>query len=354
MLQPFKIKAAVPALLSALLLTACGGDEGAAMKEAASGPALEAIVVAAGDADGERLFDGTIEAVQQATLVAQTAGRIVSLEHDVDDAVGRGTPILRIAAVEQRARLDEAQQTLIAARAMATETGLRYERVRKLVAEKLLSQADMDQATAQRDSARAQLASAEAGVAAAREQFGYTEVRAPFAGVVTRRFVEVGEAVSPGQPLTAVAALGALRVIVDVPQALADPIRQLGAARVYAGQQVLQSAGITVFPAAASGTNTVRVRVELPAGVQGLVPGMFVKAGFLSGEGAILRVPATAVMVRSEVTAVYVIDGQGRPTLRQVRLGRRLADDFEVLAGLTAGERIAADPVAATLAVEGR
>jgi RND family efflux transporter MFP subunit len=354
MLQPFMHKAAVPALLSALLLAACGGDQGAAKKEAAGGPALETLVVAAGDADGERLFDGTIEAVQQATLVAQTAGRIVALEHDVDDQVDRGAPILRIAAIEQRARLDEAQQALVAARAMSTEAGLRYERTRKLVSEKLLSQADMDQATAQRDSAQARLAAAEAGVAAAREQLGYTEVRSPFAGVVTRRFVDVGEAVSPGQPLTAVAALGALRVIVDVPQAMADGVRQLGAARVHAGEQVIPSTGITVFPAAASGSNTVRVRVELPAGVKGLVPGMFVKAGFQTGEGAILRVPATAVMLRSEVTAVYVVDAEGRPILRQVRLGRRLAGDFEVLAGLEAGERIAADPVAATLAVEGR
>ena len=354
MFQTFMNKAAVPALLSALLLTACGADQGAAKQEAASGPALETIVVATGDADGERLFDGVVEAVQQATLAAQTAGRVITLEHDVDDQVERGTPILRIAAVEQRARLDEAQQALIAARAVATEAGLRHQRTQKLVAQKLLSQADMDQATAQRDSAQARLAAAEAGVAAASEQFGYTEVRAPFAGVVTRRFVDVGEAVTPGQPLTAVAALGALRVIVDVPQAMAEQVRQLGAARVYAGQQVLQSAGITVFPAAASGSNTVRVRVELPAGVRDLYPGMFVKAGFRSGEGAILRVPASAVVLRSEVTAVYVVDAQGRPALRQVRLGRRLGGDVEVLAGLAAGERIAADPVAATLAMQGR
>ena len=72
MFQPFLHKAAVPALLSALLLTACGADQGAAKQEAASGPALETIVVATGDADGERLFDGVVEAVQQATLAAQT------------------------------------------------------------------------------------------------------------------------------------------------------------------------------------------------------------------------------------------------------------------------------------------
>jgi RND family efflux transporter MFP subunit len=340
MLQPFMNKAAVPALLAALLLTACGGDESTARKEAASGPALETLVAAAGDVDGERLFDGTIEAVQQATLVAQTAGRVVSLVHDVDSPVRSGDVILRITAVEQKAAVDRAT-------AMAVEARARYQRILELRDKRLVAQADLDRATADRDAA-------EAALAAAREQLSYTEVRAPFTGVVTRRFVDVGEAVNPGQPLTGVAALGALRAIVDVPQAMADKVRQLGAARVHVGEQVIPSAGITVFPAAASGSNTVRVRVELPAGVTGLVPGMFVKAGFDTGEGAILRVPATAVMLRSEVTAVYVVDAEGRPILRQVRLGRRLAGDFEVLAGLEAGERIAADPVAATLAVEGR
>jgi RND family efflux transporter MFP subunit len=341
MLQSSVNKAAVPALLTVLLLTACGGgDQGAARQEAASVPALDTIAVAAGGADGERLFDGTIEAVQQATLVAQTAGRIVAMEHDVDAAVGRGDIILRITAVEQKAAVDRAS-------AMAVEARARYQRVSELRAQRLVAEADLDRATADRDAA-------EAALATAREQLSYTEVRAPFAGVVTRRFVEVGEAVNPGQPLTAVAALGALRVVVDVPQAMADRVRRLGAASVYAGQQVIPSAGITVFPSAASGSNTVRVRVELPADTKGLVPGMFVKAGFQSGEDAILRVPVTAVMLRSEVTAVYVVDAEGRPILRQVRLGRRLGDDFEVLAGLATGERIAADPVAATLAVEGR
>ena len=336
------------------VLAACGGSEPPEAASPASGAGLETVAVSPGTGEGERVFDGIVEAVQQATIAAQTAGRIVALERDVDDPVGRGEVILRISGVEQRARLNEAQQALTEARAMATEARSRHARVSDLASKKLLSAADLDRATADRDAAEARLASAEAGVAAAQEQFGYTEVRAPFAGVVTARHVEVGEAVNPGQPLTAVAALGALRVNVDVPQAAADGIRALGAARVYAGQQVLDSAQVTVFPAAASGSNTVRVRIELEPGVAGLYPGMFVKAGFSTGAPVALRVPASALVRRSEVTAVYVVGEDGQARLRQVRLGRRLGEEFEVLSGLSAGERIAADPVAAILAVEGR
>jgi len=352
-LRPF-VRLAAALALAIPLLSACGGDADSPGLDTAPGVALETVVVAAGAGEGERLFDGIVEAVQQATLAAQTTGRIVALERDVDASVATGDLILRISGIEQRARLDAALQSLTEAQAVAAEARARFSRVSDLAGQKLLSQADLDRATADRDAAEARLASAQAGVAAAREQFGYTEIRAPFAGVVTARHVEVGESINVGQPLASVAALGALRVNVDVPQALADQVRALGKARIYAGSSVLDSQALVVFPAAAAGSNTVRVRIDLPPETGDLYPGMFVKAGFSSDAPAALRVPATSIVRRSEVTAVYVVSGEGTVRLRQVRLGRQLGEDYEVLAGLGAGERIAADPVAATLAVEGR
>lgn len=338
--------------LAAGALAGCDGSE-QVPGAAPAGAGLETLAVAASSAEGERLFDGIVEAVQQATLVAQTGGRVVAVERDVDDEVARGTLILRLAGVEQRAQLDGARQRLTEVEAMALEAASSFERVRDLAAHRLLSQADLDRATAARDAANARLAAARAGVESAREQFAYTEIRAPFAGVVTARHVEVGEAVAPGQLLSAIAAPGALRVIVDVPQAMAEDVRALGAARVHADGRVIPSARLTVYPAAAPGSNTVRVRIDLPPGVPDLYPGMFVKAGIEAGGGALLRIPLATVVWRSEVTGVYVVADDGALSLRQLRLGRTLGAEVEVLAGLAPGERIAVDPVAATLAFAG-
>lgn len=74
---------------------------------------------------------------------------------------------------------------------------------------------------------------------------------------------------------------------------------------------------------------------------------MFVKVGFVTGESPRLLVPKSAIVARSEVTAVYVVDADGRVSLRQVRTGGTFGDRLEVLAGLGAGERVALDPVAA-------
>jgi NAD(P)H-flavin reductase len=116
---------------------------------------------------------------------------------------------------------------------------------------------------------------------------------------------------------------------------------------VYVDGRRIEATKLTVFPEAASASNTFRARLELPENAADLYPGMFVKVAFVIGEAQRLMVPVSTVVERGEVTAVYVIDANGRTSLRQVRLGHRLAGQVEILAGLAAGERIATDPLAA-------
>jgi hypothetical protein len=88
--------------------------------------------------------------------------------------------------------------------------------------------------------------------------------------------------------------------------------------------------------------------LDLPPGALDLAPGMYVKVGLVVGEADRLLIPASAVVERSEVTGVYVIDSHGHATLRYLRPGHRFGDKVEILAGLAAGERIAIDPIAAS------
>ncbi|MBX3251434.1 MAG: hypothetical protein KF901_29925, partial [Myxococcales bacterium] len=91
--------------------------------------------------------------------------------------------------------------------------------------------------------------------------------------------------------------------------------------------------------------------VDLPENAADLYPGMLVKVGFIVGEARRLSIPAGALVERGEVTAVYVLGEGDRPSLRQIRIGRRADGRVEILAGLVDGERIAADPLAAALAL---
>ena len=335
-------------LAATLALGACGGDAPAGKAAPAATPPLETLVVARESARRERVWDGVIEAVNQATLSAQTGGRVLELPFDVDDYVPAGAVVARFTDVEQQSAQRRAQAALAAAESTAREAEADYERIREIHARKLVAKAQLDQATARRDGARAALDSARAALRESAEQVDYTVIRAPYSGIVVKRHVQVGETVRPGQALISGISLGELRVEVQVPQSDVAAIREHRQAAVIldaASGERLEAKEVVVYPNADPQTHSFRVRLELPAQETGLHPGMTVKVAFTVGEAQRLLVPAAALLQRSEVTAVYVLDAQG-PTLRQVRIGHRYGDRVEVLAGLDDGERIAVDPVA--------
>lgn len=296
----------------------------------------------------ERDVDGTIEAVNQATVSSQTSGRVVEILYDVDDVVPAGAVIVRLKGTEQRAGLQSAEAALTEARARNDEAATSYRRIADLFERRVVSKAQLDQATANRDAAAGRLAAAQAGITAAREGVGYTEIRAPYGGVVTKRLVEVGETVGPGTPLMTGLSLRDLRVNTTIPQSIVMQVRKLQQAAVYVGDQRIAATKITIFPEAATPSSTFRARLDLPAGDLDLAPGMYVKVGLVIGQADRLLVPATAVIERSEVTGVYLLDSKGEAALRYVRPGHRFGDKIEILSGLSPGERIALDPVAAS------
>lgn len=337
----------LPLLLAAVLaLPACDGRN---PPTAAPAPVpFETLAVEPRDVARERRWDGVVEAVHQATLSAQTAGRVLELPFDVNDYVEAGQVVVRFTDVEQVSAQRRASAAANAAQADFTEAEAAFRRTEELVARQLLARAALDQARARRDAARAALEAARAGVSEAGEQVDYTVIRAPYSGILTERHVEVGESVRPGQPLVSGLSLQQLRVHVEVPQSEVAAIREHGQATVILpGGGRIEASEVVVFPYADPATHSFRVRVELPEAETGLQPGMTTKVAFKTGEARQLWVPRSALVTRSEITAVYVVAPDQRVTLRQVRLGHRRGDEVEVLAGLTAGERIAADPVAA-------
>ena len=327
-------------------MAGCGGKSPAPAAGVSAAPLVSAVIQSQ-RAPLERFVDGTIEAVNQATVSAQTGGRITEILFDVNDVVPAGAVIIRLKGNEQRAGLKSAQAALTEATARNAEAATTYQRIAELFQRRVVSKSQFDQATANRDAAAARLSAADAGLSSAREGVGYTEIRAPYAGVVTKRLVEVGESVSPGTPLMMGLSLKDLRVDTNVPQSIAMQVRRLKKAAVYVGNQRIEATKITIFPEAATPSSTFRARLDLPPDTPDLAPGMYVKVGLVVGETDRLLVPVSSIIERSEVTGVYVVDSHDLVALRYVRPGHRFGDKVEVLAGLAAGERIALDPIAA-------
>lgn len=342
-------------LALALLLAGCGADP--ASDANAPLPALPTRVVAADATSGARAWDGVVEAVQQATVSAQTTGRVTEVNVDVGDRVERDAVLLRLTAVEQEAAANTARAQLRAAEATAAEASQNHDRVASLLSGKFVSQAHVDQARAARDTAVAAIAVARAQLAQAMQQIGYTVVRAPYTGIVSRRDAEPGEAVAPGQVLLTLHSRAALRIEVQLPQSVAARVGEAASAMVeFENGRRVQAAGVTLFPTADPDTHSVAVRVALPElGDDAPVPGSTARILFALGladdpASMSVSIPHDALVQRGELTGVYVL-ADNRLHLRQLRLGRSDGATVEVLSGLRPGETIVTDPIAATQAL---
>jgi len=342
------------AALAAAGLAACG--EAPAPKPAAKGEGFKTAAVELRDVELTTTAEAVMEAVRQSTVSAQISGRIVELRFDVGDYVKKGEVILRIDERSATRALEASEAQVLEAQAALANARAQFERSKQLLAQKFISQAALDQAEAAYKAAQARVAALVAGAGQAATERSFATVVAPYSGVVSVRHVELGEMAAPGRPLMTGFDPSTLRVVANVPQAQVAAIQAGGKARIEVpslGRWVDVKA-MTIVPAADPRTHTTRVRLELPADVRGVYPGVYARAHFVIGKAPRLLVPRAAVVRRSEVTAVYVVDEQGRARLRQIRLGSAGDEaSVEVLAGLKPGERVALEPVKAGMTLPG-
>ena len=340
-------------LLRIFALAGCGGMLVFAGAHAAE---LETVAAERRMLPREQIYDGVVEAVKQGTVASQTSGRVQAVYFDVDDYVPKDAVIVRFRDKEQQAGLQAAQAGVKEAEVRFTEADAEHKRIKDVFEKQVVSKSAYDKVVAELNAAKQRLDGAQARLVQAQEQLEHTVVRAPYGGIVVKRHIEVGETANPGQPLMTGFALNELRVVAMVPQSVVQAVRASGRARVIFPSQnnrAVDASKVQIFPFADAQSHSYKVRVNLTSGQDGVLPGMFAKVAFMTGEEERLVIPANALARRGEVDGVYVATADGKVTLRQVRIGERLRDgSLEVLAGLDAGERVALDPVRAVAALK--
>lgn len=288
-------------------------------------------------------LDATIEAVKAATVSAQTSGRIVKLNYDVNDVVPEGAALLEITSKEQGAELASFEADLAKAKALNVEAQAQYKRYKELFPQGAISKGAMDEATANAKATEQAVTAAQARVIKASESLKYTVVSAPFSGVVTERFVELGETVSPGQALLSGFSASQMRAITQVPQRYINQLKNAPEflVRLSDGRE-LTSTDLTIFSFADPVSHSYQVRINLPENEANLQPGTWAKASFKNGEREKIQLPASALLTMNELSSVYLKQGEAF-VLTQVRVTEPLDGEVEVLAGLKSGDKVAVD-----------
>lgn len=334
----------------AAALPACGsagpaGDP-AALRTAA--------VVAGAPAQGAG-YDGVVQAVRQTVVAAQVPGAVVALDVRAGDPVKAGQVLMRLdsRSAEHTAAASAAQ--VRAAQATQEAATRDYERQKQLFEKRYISQAALDRAEELYKAATAQAAAQNATAMAARTESDFYVVRAPYAGVVSEVAVVLGDMAMPGKPLVTLHDPAAMRVSVAIPQTVAAVLREPGTSQIelpnIANGRVKPVAA-QLLPAIDASTHTQELRLDLPPNLA-VRPGTFARVwvGAALPADTRLWVPGSALVRRGEVTGVYVVAGDARPVLRQVRVGPASGDRVEILSGLSAGERVALEPQAAARAM---
>lgn len=323
-------------LIAASILTG-GCSDGEAQNDASNGRAPEATQVETLVLEPSQFTDvievsGSVEALDDATLSAQTSGTVIVLR-DRGDRVADGNVVAKIDAKEAQAAVEQA-------RAQYELSQDRYERHKPLYRDSVISALEFEQVRSERIQARATLNQAKKRLANAR-------LVAPFTGVIEERFVEAGEQVTPGMQVARLVNTRRVRVTAGVPERYANDIQegtpiQIDARRYGAGTRTAEVtfAGNTIDP----DSRTFTIEATVPNKERTLKPEMSVtlRVNRTTIEDAIV-IPRTAVIRDETGTHVYVVERRDTTAVarnREIALGPSTGDQIVVESGLTGNDEL--------------
>ncbi len=291
-------------------------------------------------------IEARVEAVNQGTMSAQTSGRIQQVHFDVNDYVERGALLVQLRDKTQQAAVQHAQAQVVQAKAADNDARAKLLRSTALLKDGSLSQNNFDSIKAAAVSHAAAVKAAKALLIQAQEQLSYTQVRAPYAGIVKTRHVEVGESVSVGTAIMSGLSLAKLRAVANIPQRLISKMGNKKGFQIHHEGLAQSVQSVTLFPYANENSHSFKVRVQFSptseTAAPKILPGMWVTLQVPMGDKHVITVPESAVMLNGELSSVFVASKFGAK-LRQVRLGKHHNGHIEVLAGLRVNEHVYVD-----------
>ncbi|GHA81045.1 efflux RND transporter periplasmic adaptor subunit [Cognatilysobacter bugurensis] len=320
--------------LATVLLAGCGGEP------AATPGARPVLVERPGSATaGGAAYAGEIRAREEAALAFRVGGKLVERKADVGDRVREGQVLASLDAGDLQAQARAAEAQLAAAQAQYDRARADRARFAALGEDQLVSRSAVDAQNAAASAARGQLGAARANVEVARNQRGYTQLRAPEDGVIAARFVEAGQVVAAGQPVYTLAADGGREVAFAVGEGAVRAIAPGTPVEVELWSQSgkrFPGRVREVAPAADPATRTFAVRASLDAPAGAVELGQSARVHVASGGDAPrISVPLAAVQRANGGTAVYVVDTKtSRLRLQPVQLGAFGDERVPVLRGL--------------------
>ena len=328
-------------LLILLTTFSCGSDEQHNIAETKTVPVK--VAKATSQNIGNTITaSGTIEASNSTNLSTRMMGFVTNLPVKVGQKVNKGQLLISINNADLNAKKAQVEASITQAKSALENAEKDYNRFKALFEKNSASQKELDDMTTRFEMAKANYEAANQMKKEVLAQYAYSNITAPFDGVVTNTFIKEGDMANPGMPLVAIEGAKNFEATVMVSESDIAKIKQDSKASITI-KSLDKTFNGKVTEISKSAKNTAGqfiVKVMLDNTSEDVYPGMFVNVNFSgsSESQSGVTMAESSIIRNGQLSGVYVVSAEKVAILRWLRLGKSSEGQVEVLSGLIAGE----------------
>lgn len=331
-------------LLMGLMVQSCGGDK---QEEK---DLQKTILVKVDEAHlapyvQQYSFSGKVEAQRHSNLSTRIMGQVSRVLVDPGTSVKAGDLLLQIRSKDITAKKAQVKANMVEASAAYNNAKKDYERYGILFDQKSVSQKEMDDVTMRYDMSKARLAAVKEMNSEVEEMLQYANIRAPYDGIITKKFVDEGDMANPGMPLLGMEQSKGFRVLARIPESDISKVNKGDRVSVLIkaiGDMVVLGMITEVNPSTLGTGSQYEAKIDLrPSKEQlgSIYSGMYATVLMSKGEEKSVMVPRKVLIQRGQLTGLYAVSQSGTALLRWVRTGKSKGEMVEILSGLADGEK---------------
>ncbi len=327
-----------------ILISSCGGEDKKSIADTTPAVAVQVKIVAEDDSSPFLTVSGKVEAAKSANISTRMMGYVDKIYVRVGDKVSNGQLLVSVNNADVSAKLAQVNAGITEATAAFTNAEKDYKRFTTLFQENSASQKELDDITANYNVSKARLESAEQMKNEVNAQMSYANIRAPFNGVVTNKFINAGDMANPGMPLLEVESPGKYQVLAMVPESEILEIKNNTEVTIQlkALNQTIKGKVAEVSTSSKNTGGQYLVKVILDKTDAQILSGMYATVQFPIARktaSTAVMIPIDAIVNNGQLTGIYTVSQSNTAVLRWLRLGRTFGDKVEVLSGLSADEQ---------------
>ncbi|MDO6472523.1 efflux RND transporter periplasmic adaptor subunit [Maribacter sp. 1_MG-2023] len=335
----------ITAILGAtILLASCGSDDKKAVVDNSPAITVQTKTVSEDSSNPFLTVSGKIEAAKSANISTRMMGYVDKIYVGIGDKVTKGQLLISVNNADVSAQLAQVNAGITEAEAAYTNAEKDFNRFTALFQENSASQKELDDITANYNMAKARVESAKQMKNGVNAQMGYANIRAPFNGVVTNKFINAGDMANPGMSLMEVESPGKYQVLAMVPESeiLAVKNDTEVSVQIKALNKSIKGKVTEVSTSSKNTGGQYLVKVILDKTDVQILSGMYATVQFPIARkttSSAVMIPVEAIVKKGQLSGIYTVSQSNTALLRWLRLGRTFGDQVEVLSGLSADEQ---------------